>query len=871
MFKTIKKKAALLLPLRLPTPASTGPNENDPAAYGKVLDQVHDFETALMAMDCLLDDRTLEGKDLLDRAAQHHKTSGAESPAGIFPLALGVMQFIEATLGFELEQMARAHNTLSEAESIQLLNAKYNAKHNLYTSAIYPPGTEFQVTYAELTLLNALVMLLQENNSIMDGAKALLKLRRAYQTLDSMYKRIKEQEPHFNRNVARMKRELTQSSLNLSAADLPGFKLASASSSAAASSSSLPADLKLMTSLEKVFEMRKSRIEGSSLSKFEKSDLGMLRTLNQINGDKGSQSPASGEGSASSGAPNLDSDDDVEMDFHDAATDMVNSPSVTSSDVNSAFDAMKLSRASLILCSEHSQSGISIILGESSVDISNSALHVSTTDEFIHLGVQLCFGILQVVLSLIPPTIGLVLSIVGFRGDRDTGLKMLWTTAITCRNIHGALALLCLLVLYDGPIQFVDVGFQFPGHEDSNVKNILDLNGRANVRDEELDMILRNPALYTPQLLRKAAAFFPHNALWVLQEGRILVAQGHLHRAIDMMQSFSDDKSNVIRMQQVEALLVFDRATFYGFAHEFDKAARDFIALIDINSWSKGVYLFMAASCYVAKYRAIRMELFEKGGDEPELKAEAEKYRALATKYFELAPTYVPGHGNNASKKGGIGGSKKQMPFDKFLLRKMESIEARRSQYPNVDIVDLVGTSLFHELLYFWNAHNRMPETELKRAIKHLGYSGAPDTPYSANSKTGPNFASILESEDEAMIRYFMQAVMLRLLGKPTEGMKLLKDHVLSKYVIAESPQFRFVKMTYSPYLYPTALYEMSMFVWLDAIARTSTVTSKTLKECQQWLKHAETVGEGDYELSNRTGMKIKAAADRLTGFEILV
>lgn len=169
---------------------------------------------------------------------------------------------------------------------------------------------------------------------------------------------------------------------------------------------------------------------------------------------------------------------------------------------------------------------------------------------------------------------------------------------------------------------------------------------------------------------------FPHNALWILQEGRMLAAEGDLALATKTMQDFTDDPANEIQMQQAEALLVFDRATIYIYQHEYDNAARDLIYLIDINSWSKAVYLFMAASCYLEKYRMIKMDIISVDNKESEMA----KYSSLFNKYLDLALSYVPGHGHNAvGKKGGIGGSNKQMPFDKFLLRKSRHIEARKS------------------------------------------------------------------------------------------------------------------------------------------------------------------------------------------------
>ncbi|KAK6462804.1 mitochondrial outer membrane protein IML2 [Scheffersomyces coipomensis] len=793
MLKGLRKRASILSL----TSAVSQPVGNNESNYDKVLNQVHDFEIALQAMDFLLDDRTEEGLKKLRNESKRRHESGSDQPAGIFPLALGVMEFIEATLGFEPEVMEKAMKTLNEAEAASLVNSKYNVKHNLATSSIYPPGTEFQVTYAESTLLNALLMLLKENNGMVEGAKALFKLRRAYQTLDSIYRKIKESEPIFNRNLAKVKREAQTLNRSISSVDLPGYEIPSSSNN---SSSSLPEDLKLMKDLEKVYQMRKSRIEGT----------------------------------------NIKLDNEQPINLYDGL------------EVSSNYLTKKDSSKSVIssTASTNNHNGTN----------SDTHLHVSTVDEFIHSGVQLCFGILQVVLSLIPPTIGKVLSIVGFRGDRETGLKMLWRTAITSRNIHGDLALLCLLVFYDGPVQFVDVGFQLPGHEDENVKEVLNIETRATVSDAELNKILQNPNLYTPQILSKVRKIFPHNALWLSQEGRILASHGQLEKATQLMQNFTDDENTIINMQQVEALMIFDRAILYSFQHNFVAAAKDFIYLIEINSWSKGVYLFMAAACYLEHYRSIKMGLIEVENKEEELI----KYEKLFIKYFELAPTYVPGNGVNAAKKGGIGGSSKQMPFDKFLLRKVKQIESRKAQYPHLSLVDVCGTSLIHELVYFWNGYNRMDTKSLEMSVKLLGYSGGIYEELSANTDT-VQYSLIPETADESYGRYFLQALALRSLGKVEEGLELFNNKIIPHIIIAELPQFRFHKSIYSPYLYPTVMYEKSMFIWMLSIVETDKVSLRhAVSESKSWLKRAELVGEGDYELSNRTGMRIKAAGDRL-------
>lgn len=850
MLKSLRNKALLLSISSLSSTPSS-----DPKVHHKVLLQVHDFEIALQAMDLLLDDRNKEGTDLLKSKQKEHKER-CDDPGAIFHLALGVMQFIEATLGFEAEVMSRAHKTLSESEDASLSHSKHNQKKAISTSHIYPPGTEFQVTYAELTLLNALIMLLQENNTMVEQAKALMKLRRAYQILDSTYRKIKELEPLFNKNLIKFKKQALN--LSVSSVDLPGFDLPSGDSSA-----SLPDEMKLMKNLEQVYQMRKRRIEGVCTSNhgsqvnFFKDDSSFYNSQSAL---VSSLAPASSSMRFSKSTSTANESFANDSPKISASKDL---PAIDDDDFSDANESFESAESVEIVPPKASdvprlQTPVSGIYPESvlSAETSNSRpaadshLHVSTIDEFIHSGVQLCFGILQVVLSLIPPTIGRVLSIVGFKGNRDVGLKMLWRTSITARNIHGDLALLCLLVFYDGPIQFIETGFQLPGHDDASVTNVLDISDLLTISESQLEIVVKNPSLYTPQLLRKARMLFPHNALWLLQEGRMLAAQGKIENAIETMQSFTDNPSTEIRMEQVEALLTFDRAMFYAFVHDYDSAARDFCSMLNISSWSPAVYLFMAGSCYLEKWRMIKSDVIQYASEE-EKQTQLEFYAEKADHYLKLAPTYVPGHGANAaSKKGGIGGSSKQMPFDKFVLRKTKQIETR-NQSSNLSYIECVGTSLIHELVYFWNGYNRMPTKDVELLLRMLKFSSGPH-------------AQFEETMDEAMIRNFYLSVCIRKLGNVQGAIDLLDKEVLSKFVTQDIPgsPIKFTKMTYSPYLYPTAMYERAISMW---VKHYKTDGALAVKESLAWLKKGETVSDvGDYELSNRTSMRIKAATERI-------
>ncbi|KAH3662312.1 hypothetical protein OGAPHI_005563 [Ogataea philodendri] len=210
----------------------------------RVISQALQYENALKAMDYCLDDRSSEGLKLL----QNHD----ESP--VTQLAFGVIQFIEATLGFEAQTMKKANDALVQAESMSWKEKTFAEKNKIQTSAIYPPGTEWAVTYAEANLLSALLMLLSE--SVVESAKALLKLRRAYHTLDEVSKAMER-----NANVPGMSNmSLNSDSSATSVASSQKF----ADAPSLASDQSLKDD-EVINKLEKLYQIRKARIDGEHI------------------------------------------------------------------------------------------------------------------------------------------------------------------------------------------------------------------------------------------------------------------------------------------------------------------------------------------------------------------------------------------------------------------------------------------------------------------------------------------------------------------------------------------------------------------------------------------------------------------------------
>jgi hypothetical protein len=84
------------------------------------------------------------------------------------------------------------------------------------------------------------------------------------------------------------------------------------------------------------------------------------------------------------------------------------------------------------------------------------ALFASVLDGFIHTSSNMCFGMLQLMLTMMPPTVARAASWFGFKGDRERGISLLWQ-ASKFGNLNGAFAGLVLLGFYNGFIGFCDI------------------------------------------------------------------------------------------------------------------------------------------------------------------------------------------------------------------------------------------------------------------------------------------------------------------------------------------------------------------------------------------------------------------------------
>lgn len=183
-------------------------------------------------------------------------------------------------------------------------------------------------------------------------------------------------------------------------------------------------------------------------------------------------------------------------------------------------------------------------------DDPDSDIFKKEIDVFVHSGANFCFGILLLLISMVPPAFSKLLSIIGFHGDKQRGLRMLWQ-ASKFHNLIGAMAALALLGYYNGFVRYCDI-MPDPTPGEADVEGY--------------------PQERLAALLAEMRSRFPNSRLWLLEESRMMGANKNLDGALDLLST--DNKSP---LKQVEALCVFEKSLNALFLHRYDVCAEAFI------------------------------------------------------------------------------------------------------------------------------------------------------------------------------------------------------------------------------------------------------------------------------------------------------
>ncbi|KAK4547309.1 hypothetical protein LTR36_000964 [Oleoguttula mirabilis] len=390
----------------------------------------------------------------------------------------------------------------------------------------------------------------------------------------------------------------------------------------------------------------------------------------------GSRTPAEGSGVLTPdplGKDDFDdADDDDFLDAQEAAFGSMAATGYEGQPASSDFEKLKFGAAkagnSAPPSRRSSMSSMSETAANDADRIDFRTITSDPVDLFIHSGTALCFGLLQLMLSMVPPSFSKVLSILSFRGDRAAGIRMLWSATKFKHDINGAMAGLITLGFHNGAMAFND---------------ILSKTDLPEAR-------LKN-------LLSEMRQLYPKSKLWVLEEARMLGADRQLESAVQKLEQGPPSP-----LKQVEALALFEKSLSYMYLHRYEDCAKGFIECVGKNNWSHGLYYYISGACYVELYRMCK-------GSDP---AKAAEYAAMADKYLHEVPAHT-------GKKRFMA---RQLPFDIFVNRKIAKWN-HRAKTLDCAFVDAVGVSPVEEMTYFWSGFKRMNDDQLRYALKRIAWS----------------------------------------------------------------------------------------------------------------------------------------------------
>jgi hypothetical protein len=371
-------------------------------------------------------------------------------------------------------------------------------------------------------------------------------------------------------------------------------------------------------------------------------------------------------------------------------------------------------------------------------------LFTSPVDVFVHSGANMCFGILLLIVSLVPPAFSRLLSVLGFRGNRDRGVAMLWQST-EVPNVNGAIAGLVLLSYYNALLGFADI---LPDDRDA-----------AELANGGEDEIVGYPRERCVALLGDMTARYPASRLWKVQEARELANDRRLGEAVAMLAANEDSK-----MKQIAALNGFELSLNTMFTRGWEGMRDGFLRCLEANEWSRSVYYYLAGCAELEMYRDAHHRARELGtvqtaeGERElvEVRTEARRHKKAAEEYLRKAPAV-------AGRKKFLA---KQMPFELFVIRKLQKWEARATAL-GVDLADVPVVSPAMEMVYLWNGSKRMTDDLLERA---RAFADLDRCTMSAAQRE----RVLAEEKDEVATWAVSEAALLRSLGRTDEAREVL-------------------------------------------------------------------------------------------------
>ncbi|KAM7193910.1 Protein of unknown function (DUF3808) domain containing protein [Naviculisporaceae sp. PSN 640] len=732
-------KASSKHPSPIPSPAGSSVALNGQPkspTLSPAQQEAADMESAMAAVGLIMNDDIQGAETLLkQREDAFHQ------------LGLGVATFMKSILGFEKDIMAEAASRLAESETRSWNSMKKVQKEAEKTpnpaengtwisSKIYPPGSEYALVYSEAQLMSAVVGVMHE--SLTEAIKGFYKLRKAYITLEG---------------ITTSERQYLDS--------LKSGLAASAPVPIAVPAKPRMSDDIMPGSFDPTeFEDLEDIPEPDEKS----SDDGVF--VHVSTNASGAQTPHGVPLTQSNATKNNASQPPISMTDTRILSEKLGVLSVTPAQVSEAPAPERRTLSNI----DH--------LNKFGADRSH---FTSPVDIFVHSGASMCFGFLLLLLSMVPPAFSKLLYVIGFKGDRERGVRMLWQST-KYANLNGAMAGLVLLKYYNAFFGFADI---MPGEKD-----VQEFSKPKSENHGEFD-IIGFPKEECFALLAEMRERYPDSRLWKMEEASMLANSKKLHESIELLKSNDDSK-----MRQIQALNNFELSMNALYVMDWSVMAEHFLRCVELNNWSHALYYYNVASAELERYRDVLHKAAALGSDHAQeksvLETEAKKLKASAEGYFRKVPTV-------AGKKRFMA---RQLPFEVFVCRKVQKWEDRAKSL-GLDLADAIGVSPAMEMIYLWNGVKRMSDPLLEKAVSHLSWDRC-----TAPTEKVKKFSE--EEKDETTIRSLIESALLRQLGKISEARALVEPILVMDKNIFKGP-------TRDDYCQAAAHYEMAALAWAEA------------------------------------------------------
>ncbi|KAI1437158.1 breast cancer protein [Xylaria sp. CBS 124048] len=433
---------------------------------------------------------------------------------------------------------------------------------------------------------------------------------------------------------------------------------------------------------------------------------------------------------------------------------------------------------------------------------SDSDVYADPIDAFIHSATNMAFGISNLILSLTPPMFSQLLSVIGFKGDRERGLQMLWEST-RFDNINGAMSAFMLFSLH---------------HNHWGSAEILPSDA-----DIEKGADMGYPKEQFAALLIRFRGRYPDSAIWKFEDARTREMTKDLTGAVRILMD-NNPKIPALASQNHSELSIA-----LTFAQEWSKARDYYIRCVDDNTGNPSINYYLAGCAELELYRnaCLSDSQDESRNTTHRLNIEGffqNCYNTMNQKYFTT----------------------RQLSLSAFVLRKLTKWQARSTAL-DIPYVDAIGVSPIQEFVYVMNGLKAMQPGELENVSRSLSWRRL--------TCSGDARFTILADAEERAVHDLCQGAILRNLGKYDEARATLQKVLQYNKSTLTGP-------TIDDYISPSAHYEMAVLMWVEKETKTPEETKKKVEECQSWLEKVDSWPR--YPLDNRLSGRVQTALETL-------